>query len=240
MQRQFGHLVDGVLHLLVRDPDELPLDHDVGDDEHAPRLDLPERPEREEDRRLHLDGQDPALRPAARQPGIGLVEDVARDDGAHPDRLAQLLRLVHRLVHQPEVGRRRVGLAADVVGRRRVGRRRGERDDQVSHREVGLEPPARPDPHDLPDAELDELLDHDRRRRATHSARLHGHRLALERARVPQHPALGVPLHDVLHEGVGDVLRPQRVAGEEAGLGVVALVRSYVDRHGGEAYGFPA
>jgi len=67
-----------------------------------------------------------------------------------------------------------------------------------------------------------------------------GDGLALEGARIAEHPALGVPLDDVLHEGLGDVLRPQRVAGQEASLGVVALVRAYVDRHGGEAYGLPA
>ena len=52
-----------------------------------------------------------------------------------------------------------------------------------------------------------------------------------------EHPALGVALHDVLEEGLGDVLGAQRVAGEEAGLGVVARARSNVDRHGRQAYG---
>jgi hypothetical protein len=62
----------------------------------------------------------------------------------------------------------------------------------------------------------------------------------VEGARIAEHSPLGISLGDVLQEGLGDVLRPEGVAGEEAGLGVVTFVRTYVDRHGGEAYGFPA
>ena len=145
-----------------------------------------------------------------------------------------------RLVDEAEVGGGGMRLAEHVVGRGRVGGRRGERDDQVTHGEVGLEPAAGADAHQLRHAELHELLDHDRGGRASHAARLDGDGLAPVGPGVPEHPALVVPLDDVLHEGLGDVLRPQRVAGEEAGLGVVALARAYVDRHGGEAYGFPA
>jgi hypothetical protein len=45
-----------------------------------------ERAEREQDRRLHLDGEDPAIRPALVLPAVGVVEDVARDDRADVDR----------------------------------------------------------------------------------------------------------------------------------------------------------
>ncbi len=105
-------------HLVVGDADELALDDHVRDDEHAAGLDPPQCAQGEEDGRLHLHREDPTLRPAARQPLIGLVEDVARDDRADADGLAELLCLVHRLVDEPEVGRRRVGLA-----RRRSGAR---------------------------------------------------------------------------------------------------------------------
>ena len=88
--------------------------------------------------------------------------------------------------------------------------------------------------------ELYELLDHDRRRRASHPGGLDGDRFAVEGSGVPEHPALGVPLDDVVHERLGDVLRPEGIAREQAGLRVVTLVRTYVDWHGGEAYGFPA
>ena len=76
-----------------------------------------------------------------------------------------------------------------------------------------------------------ELLEDDRRARAAHSRSLHGDRLALPRARVAEQAALGVPLDDVVQVGLGDVLRPQRVARKEARLGVLARLRSDVDRH---------
>ena len=44
---------------------------DVADDQHAACLDLPQRAEREEHRRLHLDGEDAAVGPAAASPGSG-------------------------------------------------------------------------------------------------------------------------------------------------------------------------
>src|SRR3954447_20140605 len=112
-ERQLGHLVDGPLHVLVRDPDELALDDDVADDQQAARPDLAERADREEHGRLHLDGKDAAVRPAAVLARVGVVEDVAGDDRADPHLLAELLRAVHGAVNELPVGRRRVRLAAD-------------------------------------------------------------------------------------------------------------------------------
>ena len=40
--------------------------------------------------------------------------------------------------------------------------------------------------------------------------------------------------HGVVEERLGDVLRAQRIAGQEACLGVVAWLGADVDRHGGE------
>src|SRR5262249_15495844 len=96
---------------------------------------------------------------------------------------------------------------------------------------VGLEASARADAHELADAELHELLDHDRGRRAAHAARLDGDGRALERPRVAQHPSFAVSLHDVGEERLRDVLRPQGVAGEQAGLCVVAWIGTNVDWH---------
>jgi len=144
---------------------------------------------------------------------------------------------VHGLVDEPEVRGGCVGLAADVVGRGAVRGRRRQRDDQITHLEVGLQTAARADTQQLLDAELDELLDDDGRGGAPHAGRLDGDRFAVERPRVAQHPPLGVPLDDVLHEGLGDVLRPEWVTRQEAGLGVVTLVRTYVDWHGGTLVG---
>ena len=50
--------------------------------------------------------------------------------------------------------------------------------------------------------------------------------------REAEHPALAVSLHDVVEEGLGDVLGPERVAGQEAGFGVVAGVGTNVNWHG--------
>ena len=98
--------------------------------------------------------------------------------------------------------------------------------------------PAGPDAHDLLDAELNELLDGDCRRGAAHAARLYGDGLAVEGSGKAQHPALAVALDDVVEERLGDVLRPERVTGEEAGFGVVAGVGTNVNWHSGKPRAF--
>ena len=110
----------------------------------------------------------------------------------------------------------------------------GERDDQVAELVVRLEPAAGADAEQLLDAELDQLLEDDRRAGAAHARALHGDALALVCAGVAQQAALGVLLLGVVEVRLGDVLGPQRVAGEEAGLGVLARLGSNVDRHGGD------
>src|SRR5687767_8519134 len=101
---------------------------------------------------------------------------------------------------------------------------------------VRLEAAARPDAEELLDAELDQLLDDDHRARTAHAGALDRHRLALPLARVPEETTLGVHVLDVREERLRDVLRAQRVAGEEAGLRVVARLRTEVDRHGGSLW----
>ena len=202
-------------------------------DQHAAGLDLAQRPEREEHGGLHLDREDPAVGPAPRQALVGLVEDVARDDRADADRLAELLRLMHRLVDEPEVGCRRVRLAADVVDRGRVG---GVAESAMTSSPIvmsGCSPPHVPtrmifltpswtsssitiaaDGQPMP-------LDW------TETG------LPLKVPGVAEHPALAVSLDDVLQERLGDVLGPERVAGKEAGLGVVArLARTWIGMGG--------
>ena len=95
----------------------------------------------------------------------------------------------------------------------------------------GLEAAAGADAQQLLDAELDQLLEDDRRAGAAHAGALHGDALAFVRAGVAEQAALGVPLHDVVEVRLGDVLGPQRVARQQARLGVVARLRSHVDRH---------
>src|SRR6185312_11100559 len=102
--------------------------------------------------------------------------------------------------------------------------------------QVGLEAAAGADPDQAARAELDQLLDHDRRARAAHAGRLHRDGLALEAARIAEHAALAVHLAGVVQELARDPLGPQRVARQEHGGRVVALVRAEVDRHGGRAY----
>ena len=140
--------------------------------------------------------------------GVRLVEDVAGHDRADAERLAEVLGLVHRLVHEAEVGRRRMRLVAHVVQRGRVGAVAESRDHEIADRQVRLQPAARADAHDLLHAEL---------RRAPRSRspptgspfRSPAPRpAALERAGVAEHAALAVPLHDVLEERLGDVAWP--------------------------------
>ena len=143
----------------------------------------------------------------------------------------ELLRRVDGAVDELPVGRRHVRLAADVVPRGAVGRDGRDRDDQVAELEVLLQAAAGADAEEALDAELHELLHHDRRRGAAHAGRLHRDRLALPLAGVAEHPALAVALHGVVEVRLGDVLGAQRVAGEEAGLAVVAGLGADVNRH---------
>src|SRR5579859_7288097 len=80
VERELRHLVDRGAHLLVRDPYELARDDHIRDGEQAAGLDLPQRAEREQHRRLHLDPQHTALRPAPVLAAVRVVEDVARHD----------------------------------------------------------------------------------------------------------------------------------------------------------------
>ena len=121
-------------------------------------------------------------------------------------------------------------IAVESAGTRR------QRDDQVAERVVRLEPAARADADQLLAAELDQLLEDDRRAGAAHPRSLHRHRLAVVGAGVAEQAALAVALHDVVEVGLGDVLRAQRVAGKQHRLGVVARLGADVDRHGGGLY----
>ena len=195
-------------------------------------LDAADRADREERRRLHLDREHAALRPALVLALVRVVEEVARDDRADVQLLAGLLRDVHGFVDQLPRSGRAVRLVADEVHRGRVGRHRGERDDQVAELMVRLQPAAGADADQLLAAELDQLLEDDRRARAAHPGALHGDGLALVGAGVAEQAALGVPLDDVVEVGLGDVLGAQRVAGKQHRLGVVARLGANVDRHG--------
>src|SRR5947208_1767689 len=179
-KRHPRHPVDCGPQLVVGDPLELAFDHDVADGEQAAGRDPAQRAEREEDGRLHLDAEDAPARPALVLPLVGVVEEVARDDRADAHRLAELLRHVHRAMHERPRRGRDVLVCPDEVARRRVGRDRREGHDQVAEREVGLKAAAGADAEQPLHPELDELLDDDRRRGATHSGRLDGDRPALE------------------------------------------------------------
>jgi len=122
------------------------------------------------------------------------------------------------------------------VHRRRVGGHRGERDDHVAERVARLQAAAGADADQLLAAELHQLLEHDRRPRTAHAGALYGDRLALVGAGEAEQAALPVPLLDVLEVRLGDVFRPQRVAGEEHRLGVLAGLCADVDRHRARLY----
>ena len=127
-------------------------------------------------------------------------------------------------------------LVADHVHRGRVGRDGGQRDDQVAERVMRLQAAAGADADQLLAAELDELLEDDRRARAAHAGSLDRDRLALVGAGVAEQAALAVSLDDVVEKGLGDVLGTQRIARKEDGLGVLAGLGANVDRHGRGLY----
>src|SRR3954469_1710194 len=137
-ERDTRHPVDRRAKLVVGDPLELALDDDVAHGEKAARLDLSQSAEREEDRSLHLDREDAAVGPALVLLAVGVVEDVARDDRADVDRLAELLREVHRPVDELPVGGRAVRLL-DVGLHGAVLRHGGEGDDHVAELVVRLQ-----------------------------------------------------------------------------------------------------
>ena len=97
---------------------------------------------------------------------------------------------------------------------------------------MGLQAAAGADTDELLAAQLDQLLEDDRGARAAHAGALHRDRAPAVEAGVPEEPALGIALLDLGQEGLGDVLGPQRIAGEENCLGVLAGLGANVDRHG--------
>jgi hypothetical protein len=117
------------------------------------------------------------------------------------------------------------------VARRRIRGHARDRDDDVAELLAELQSAARTDPDERLHAELDELLEHDRRARAAHAGALHRDARALVRAGVAEEPALGVHLRRVREVRLGDVLRAERVAGQEARLGVIAGLGPQMDRH---------
>ena len=123
-------------------------------------------------------------------------------------------------------------LAPDEMVGGAVVRNGRERDDEIAQLMMSLQSAAGPDSEQLLHAELDQLLEDDRRAGAAHARALHGDALALVGTGVAQEAALGVLLLGVLEVRLGDVLGPKRVAGEEAGLRVLARLGSNVDRHG--------
>src|SRR3954470_13250915 len=133
------HAVDGAPQVVVGDALELALDDDVADGQEATRLDAADRPDREERPRLHLDGEHTALRPALVLPLVGVVEEVARDDRADVQVLADLFRGVHGAVDDRPGRGGAVRLVRDEMHRRRVGRYGGQRDDQVAELMVRLQ-----------------------------------------------------------------------------------------------------
>ena len=201
-----------------------------------PGLDAADRRDREQRGGLHLDGEHAALRPALVLPLVRVVEEVAGDDRADVQVLIGVLGDVDGLVH--EVPRRggAVRLVVDEVHRGRVGGHGADRDDQVAERVARLQPAAGADADQLLAADLDQLLEDDRRAGAAHPRALHGDRLAVVGAGVAEQAALLVALHDVVEVGLGDVLGPERIAGEEDCFCVVAGLGADVDRHGARLY----
>ena len=155
----------------------------------------PQRAEREQHRGLHLDGEDPPLRPARGLARVGVVEDVAGDDRSDAQRLAEVLRVVHGPVDELEVGRRRVRLAADVVHRGRVGGTGG--DSAITRSPIarsGCRPPQVPTRMSFLTPSWTSSSITIAADGQPMPARLHRDRLALERPGVPEHPAFAVAL----------------------------------------------
>src|SRR4051812_7143359 len=236
-ERDARHPVDRRTQLFVGDAGEHTLDDDVADGQQAPCVhalhlgDAADGGNGEERRGLHLDREHAALRPALVLALARVVEEVARDDRADVHRLAHLLRRVDRAVDQLPGCGRAVRFAVDEVHRRLIGRHRGERDDQVPQRMVALQTAARADAHQPRAAELDQLLEDDRRARAAHAGALHGDGLAFVGPRIAEQPALRIDLLHVRQIRLGDVLRAQRIARKEDRIRIVAGLRTQVDWH---------
>src|SRR5919197_2794903 len=205
-ERDLRHAIDCGAELLVGDALELALDDDVAHRQQAAGLHAPQRSDGEEGSGFHLHGEDSAARPALVLAAVGVVEEIARDDRADTDLLLGRLRHVDRLVYQLPARRWTVRLASDKVSRRGIGGNGGERDDHVAERMVGLEAAARADAQPPLPAELDELLEDDRRAGAPHPGPLHGDRLALPGAGETEQPALAIHLRRVVQVRLGDVL----------------------------------
>src|SRR5207237_9914688 len=75
-----GHPVDRGAELVVADPREPSFDDDVADRQQAAGVAASQRADRAEDRRLHLDAEDAALRRALVRAPVALVDARPRAD----------------------------------------------------------------------------------------------------------------------------------------------------------------
>ena len=193
------------------------------------------RRERVEAGGLHLDAQDAVLHERLRELGARAVELVAREQLTHVHGRFQGLGLTRldRGAQQREVGD---GCEVEAMEAHPVdaGVRAGAvRDDDVADLHLLGQCAARADANDrLHPVGVEQLVRVDRHRRLPHAGALHRDAVPLPGAGEAQHaPRLGVQL-GIVEEGLGDPLRPQRVAGEQDDGGDLTGFCGDVGAHG--------
>jgi len=141
-----------------------------------PRARRAGRPSVNSNGRLHLDAEDAALRPALVLAGVGVVEDVARDERADAVLLADLLRRVHRGVDDLQLAVGECGSWSTYVATVWSAETALIATIRSPSSRSGWQTAAGADANEPLDTELYEFLDHDRGRRTAHPGRLDGDR----------------------------------------------------------------
>ena len=171
---------------------------------------------------LHLDPEDVVFLHQVEGVLLRRVEQVRGEDVADPRVNPMGLGGVDRLAQQfiAGEGRKVVAVEADAVDLG-IGAR-AHADDHVEQLDVIADRAAGADPDQVLDAVFgDQLSRIDRTGRDAHAGTHHRHPLALVGAGKAEHIAHVAHLTDIVQEGLGDIFRSQRVAGQQDGLGKI-------------------
>ena len=221
-QGKFDHVVEGAFALFGRRTRFVAGDV-VADREDAERLHAEFGCDQVERRRFHLGGEH-AVAEEFGEVDLVVVEAILRQHVADAHGQMFFARMVYGTLQQREIGERcKVdGRAEDIFRHGRI-RRRSLRDDDIADVEILGERTAAADADELLHAvDIDEFMHIDGDGRHAHARALHGNGRALVASRIAERVAHMRVFFSVREKVFGDVLRTQRIAGQQDALGNIA------------------
>src|ERR687885_485446 len=160
---------------------------------------------------------------------LRIVEKIRGDDQAHESSSLRSFGSMIGSMNNVEVSRRSVRDALCDRGDRPASGGGGGSDSQIPKLHLRMVTAAGPNPEEISDAELDQLLSHNRRARTSHSRGLDGDRFSFVSTGITKHPPLLGHEPRILEEILGNVPRPPGITRQQHALGEVPRLRPHVD-----------